>query len=246
MDRINAAGHVGRRFVAEDLPTNRPPTEIDANWLNGVQEELLAIIEDAGIAPDSGVQIQVLCALRKMGVWGWKATAPYSINARVVNPVDGNLYRALTANTNKPPELNASDWARWGFSMAEIAAQLAALNFVKSDANNNFSKAQRSAEVALPATTGTATLDLSLGNNFSGTLTGNLTLANPTNIGLGQSGVIRIINGATPYSLAFGSVWKFSGGVVPTLTATAGAVDLLPYYVESATRIWVGQQGDSK
>lgn len=117
---------------------------------------------------------------------------------------------------------------------------------VRKDATNTFTKAQIGQEVALPATTGTITLDLDTGNNFSGTLTGNSTLANPTNMMAGQSGAIRIINGASPYTLAFGACWKFPGGVVPSLTASAGAVDLIGYYVESATRITAVFQGDSK
>ena len=37
--------------------------------------------------------------------------------------------------------------------------------------------------------------------------------------------------------MAFGTNWKFEGGVAPTLTATSGAVDVLVYYVESGSRI---------
>lgn len=117
---------------------------------------------------------------------------------------------------------------------------------VRKDATNTFTKAQIGQEVPLPATTGTITLDLATGNNFSGTLTGNSTLANPTNMVAGQSGAIRITNGASPYTLAFGAYWKFPGGVVPSLTASAGAVDVIGYYVESATRITAVFQGDSK
>jgi len=36
--------------------------------------------------------------------------------------------------------------------------------------------------------------------------------------------------------LAYNTFYKFAGGTVPTLTATASAVDTFAYYVESATR----------
>lgn len=52
MNRTSGAGNIAGKFVAEDVATNRPPTEITAEWLNGVQEELLAVIAAAGIAPD--------------------------------------------------------------------------------------------------------------------------------------------------------------------------------------------------
>lgn len=40
MHRTNGAGHVGNLFVNEDPATNRPPTEVPADWLNAVQEEI--------------------------------------------------------------------------------------------------------------------------------------------------------------------------------------------------------------
>jgi hypothetical protein len=77
-------------------------------------------------------------------------------------------------------------------------------------------------------------VDLSLANNFTLTLGGSRTLGAPTNQTAGQSGVIVITNGGSN-TLAFASIWKFPGGTAPTLTASG--VDVLAYYVESATRI---------
>jgi Phage Tail Collar Domain len=64
MDRTKGAGHVAGQFVAEDLATNRPPTEITAEWLNGVQEELASVIETAGLVLNSAQSNQLLAALR--------------------------------------------------------------------------------------------------------------------------------------------------------------------------------------
>jgi len=84
----------------------------------------------------------------------------------------------------------------------------------------------------------TITADFDAANFFSVTLGGNRTLANPTNLTAGQSGVIVITQDATgSRTLAYGANWKFSSGGAPTLTLTAGAVDVLAYYVESASRI---------
>lgn len=100
-----------------------------------------------------------------------------------------------------------------------------------------FSKAQRGAITAL--TDGaTITPDFSAANNFSVTLGGNRTLANPTNITAGQSGVIVITqDGTGSRTLSFGSYWKFPAGTAPTLTTTASKTDTLVYYCESSTRI---------
>jgi hypothetical protein len=104
----------------------------------------------------------------------------------------------------------------------------------------SFTKAQRGSVVAL-TDAATIAVDLSLGNNFSVTLAGNRTLGAPTNQTAGQSGVIVVTqDGTGSRTLAYNSVYKFAGGTAPTLTAgVGGAVDVLAYYVESATRITV-------
>ena len=63
------------------------------------------------------------------------------------------------------------------------------------------------------------------------TLTGNITSFSCSNQKAGQSGAIRFINGAGPYTIpaTFGCNMKFPGGTQPTLTATNGAVDVLVY-----------------
>ena len=84
----------------------------------------------------------------------------------------------------------------------------------------------------------TITPDYSTFNNFSVTLGGNRTLANPTNLQPGQSGVIWVSQDATgSRTLTFGSYWKFPGNTAPTLTTTASAVDAIVYSVRSTTSI---------
>lgn len=83
----------------------------------------------------------------------------------------------------------------------------------------------------------TITPDLSAGLNFTVTLAGSRTLANPANAKPGQSGVIVVTQDATgARSLAVSSAWKFAGGT-PTLSASAGAVDLISYVVVTPTLI---------
>lgn len=111
---------------------------------------------------------------------------------------------------------------------------------------NSFTKAQRGTVVALTDGS-TITPDFSAGNNFSVTLGGNRTLANPTNLTAGQGGAITVTqDGTGGRTLAFGSNWKFPGGTAPTLTTTAAAVDVIAYYVESASRITARVVEDTK
>lgn len=110
-------------------------------------------------------------------------------------------------------------------------------NNAVTNAVQSFTVAQRGSITAL--TDGaTITPDFAAANNFSVTLGGNRTLANPSNLTAGQSGVIVITqDGTGSRTLAYGSYFKFAGGTAPTLTTTAAAVDVLAYYVESSTRI---------
>ena len=110
----------------------------------------------------------------------------------------------------------------------------------------SFSAAQRGSVSALTDGS-TITADFAVANNFSLTIGGNRTLANPSNLTAGQHGVIVITqDGTGSRTLAYGSYWKFASGTAPTLTTTASAVDVLVYYVESSTRITAKLVSDVK
>ena len=150
------------------------------------------------------------------------------------------LLSYIHANTDAD-DVGALESADIGVSVQGYDADTA-----KTDVAQSFTAAQRGTVVAL--TDGaTITPDFSAGNNFSVTLGGNRTLANPTNLTAGQGGAITVTqDGTGGRTLAFGSNWKFPGGTAPTLTTTAAAVDVIAYYVESASRITARVVGDTK
>lgn len=86
-------------------------------------------------------------------------------------------------------------------------------------------------------TYGTTTVfDLCTFKNTSVTLTGDITTMTLTNVVAGKAGMITYIqDGAGGHTSVFDPILKFTGGVPPTLTATAGAVDILTYACRSAT-----------
>jgi|DEB0MinimDraft_10_1074344.scaffolds.fasta_scaffold22886_2 hypothetical protein len=131
----------------------------------------------------------------------------------------------ITVDTDKDVAVVHDGSTAGGFPLAAIAKA------------QTFTAAQRGTVSAL--TDGaTITPNFATANNFSVTLGGNRTLANPTNLTAGQSGAIAITqDGTGSRTLAFGSYWKFPSGTAPTLTTTASKTDLLVYYVESSTRI---------
>jgi len=105
------------------------------------------------------------------------------------------------------------------------------------DTAQTWTKGQRG-EITALTDGATITPDFADSNNFSVTLGGNRTLANPTNLVAGQSGCIWITqDGTGSRTLAYGSYWDFTGGTAPTLTTTAAAVDCLVYAVQSSTKI---------
>tara|TARA_R100001460_G_scaffold9572_1_gene22936 strand:+ start:6062 stop:6748 length:687 start_codon:yes stop_codon:yes gene_type:complete len=89
--------------------------------------------------------------------------------------------------------------------------------------------------------TGSITLDFSAQQNFVLTLTGNITLANPSTEAVGQSGMIALIqDGTGGRTVSLGGDYETAGGSGLTLTATAGATDLVPYFVVASNRILLG------
>lgn len=128
-----------------------------------------------------------------------------------------------------------------GLGSAAVLAEGTTAEFRANTADRALSTDQVWAAAAYVTLTQAATIavDLSAGFNFTTTMTGNRTLGNPTNIKVGQSGCIEILQDATgSRTLAYSSNWKFAGAVPPTLSTAAAACDLLFYQVISSTVIY--------
>jgi hypothetical protein len=118
--------------------------------------------------------------------------------------------------------------------------QIGGVERVRIDASGRFSVRGGSYQDinALGTVSTTQTLDFSTYNNWSMTLSGSITLANPTNLTAGQSGVIFITQDATgSRTVSFGSYWRFPGNVAPTLSSSASSVDAIVYTARTTTSI---------
>ncbi len=89
--------------------------------------------------------------------------------------------------------------------------------------------------------TGSVTLDFGANQNFVLTLTGNVTLANPSTEQVGQAGVIVFIqDGTGSRTLSLGTDYETAGGEGITLSTAASAVDVVPYFVKALGSIQLG------
>ena len=88
---------------------------------------------------------------------------------------------------------------------------------------------------------GTVDLDFAAKQNFVLTLTGNITSLTASNEQVGQSGFIAFIqDGTGSRTVALHGDYETAATAGLTLTATAAAVDLVPYVVIAASRILLG------
>ena len=89
--------------------------------------------------------------------------------------------------------------------------------------------------------TGSTTLDFATYQNFVLTLTGNVTLANPTTEAVGQSGFIVLIQDATGgRTVSLGTDYETAGGAGLTVSSAASTTDIVPYVVTASNRILLG------
>lgn len=124
-----------------------------------------------------------------------------------------------------------------GNGTSAITTATAGTDYAGIDTAQTFTKGQRG-EITALTDGSTITPDLADSNNFSVTLGGNRTLANPSNIVAGQSGSFFITqDGTGSRTLAYGSYYDFAGNTAPTLSTAANSVDRIDYIVRTSTSI---------
>lgn len=107
----------------------------------------------------------------------------------------------------------------------------AKVKFGKAVRGNNFSS----------SATGSTTLSFETYQNFIITLTGAVTLGNPTTETTGQTGfIIFIQDGTGNRVVSLGTDYETAGGSGLTLSTAANATDIVPYVVAANGRILLG------
>jgi hypothetical protein len=116
------------------------------------------------------------------------------------------------------------------FNLANMASVNVAQTFTKGQAGS----------ITTPSFGSTVQLNLVNSNNFRFTATSNFTMAMPTNLTPGQSGLIIIAqDGTGSRVVTWASGWVASGGSKPVLSTAAGSIDYVSYFVETTGRVYV-------
>jgi hypothetical protein len=129
MDRINGADTVdiggGRRgFRDENLVAGVAGTEVTAAFLNGLQEEMMKVVTQAGLAPSDGDWTQLWQALQVLGLAAdgrsrrWLSVLSMTLSSAPGSPSIGDAYLIPSGatgiwatNTGKIAEWTGSSWS---------------------------------------------------------------------------------------------------------------------------------------
>jgi len=171
-----------------------------------------------------------------------RATAPATPVASLQTLLDAALALkaplaspALTGTPTAPtaaPATNTTQLATTAFTTGALATHEADTTAVHGIADTT--KVPILGTQALTDGT-TISWDVSLGAFATVTLGGNRTLANPTNLKAGASYVLKVTqDGTGTRTLAYGSVYKWSGGA-PVLSTPLGSIDILTFISDGAS-----------
>ena len=185
--------------------------------------------------------------------------------AKLANSINTDIATGVTANTTANAALPKSGGAMTGaittnstFDGRDVATDGTKLDGIEASADVTDATNVASAGALMKSggtmtgsahgstdtdtsNTGSVTLNFTTNQNFVLTLTGNVTLANPTTETVGQSGFITFIqDGTGSRTVGLGTDYETAGGAGLTLTSTASATDIVPYVVVASGRILLG------
>lgn len=154
---------------------------------------------------------------------------------------------AVTALTNlgltaTAAEINYNDITTLGTSQAS--------KVVTADANGDVllseelkAKSYNETYATGSSSSNVLTLNLETGNVFQTTLTENittLTLSNPPASGTAYGFVLRIVQGASGFTVTWPSSIKWSGGFAPVVSTGSGDIDVYGFFTTDAGTTWYG------
>jgi len=126
-------------------------------------------------------------------------------------------------------------------NVQNLQSKTANAAFVIADAGTVSISKSATAATQTANASGSTTLDFATYQNFVLTLTGNVTLANPTTEAVGQSGFIVFIQDSTgSRTVSLGTDYETAAGAGLSLSSVAARTDIVPYIVAASGRILLG------
>jgi hypothetical protein len=200
---------------------------------------------------DVGKSVRMTNAAANVITIPLNSTTPLPVNAMFIPIQDGAGQTTITAAASVT--LNgvvASSFILGTQYAGSVLTQVSANTWTISRGFNanevhSYTKQQNFGTATL---TDAANIDWNLDNEQVAkvTLTDNRTLNNPSNMVDGGTYVLRVIQDATgSRTLAYGTAYKWVGGVAPVLSTTASSIDLISFISDGTSMYGVISKGFS-
>ena len=214
---IDSSGNVG-------IGTSSPAYTLDIQQDGGGGLVRGRILNTGTLAADSSIlQLQISGTTAENLIYFGDTTDNNAGQIRYDHAAD---YMSINVNAAERVRIDSS--GNMGIGTTGPSAKL--------DVNGN-----ARAKTDTTSVTGSVTLDFGSTQNFVLTLTGNVTLANPSTELVGQSGFIVFIQDATGgRTVSLGTDYETAGGAGLTLSSAANTTDIVPYIVVASGRILLG------
>ena len=152
----------------------------------------------------------------------------------------------VTVDTDKDTAVVHDGSTAGGIPLAKESALTAKANLSGATFTGTvtFDNATVSEVTAITSSSNAATLDLSVGDNFTHTLTENVTytFSNPASSGKASAFTLKVVqdSGASGYTITWPSSVDWAAATAPTLTATASAVDYFVFITTDGGTTYYG------
>lgn len=192
---------------AETAETNAETAETAAELAQSKAEEYATQLEDTEITFDAG----------KYSAFHWAQKAE-------------DFAAALTISggaTDGIPKINASDQL---VDSGKLITDAAFLNV-----SQEYTRGQTIDEAAITSTSNATAWDVSLAQCAVHTLTENTTISAPSNLTAGGVYVLRVVQAAGVYTLAFNAVFDWGAADTPVAPAASGDVVIFSFYSDGTS-----------
>jgi len=161
----------------------------------------------------------------------------------------------LDGTTAIAPNLTEGSWEVGGTAITATGAELNYLDIttlgtseaskvVTADANGvvTFDNGTSSEVTAITSSSNAATLNLRDGDNFTHTLTENVTytFSNPASSGKASAFTLKVVQDSTTRTITWPSSVDWAGGTTPTISTDSGAVDYFVFITTDGGTTYYG------